>query len=723
MWPLHRSKRAPVLLLAAWSFAVIAHAQTTGPLIFNVSTRALPGDVIGIQGANLGADPQVVLEAPDGRLSDPLVRLNSWDGMWVAARIPEGAPLPYNVRVRTSDGISKAQSLTAAQPHHLDALELSPGGWARLFGRHLQRDGMAPRLTINGQLATIDAASSNAEQLRFVVPNHLTGTHAVTLEIDNGLGPVRLQRDVSLAPAGEDIWNTGISWTQGFSKLASLKPATTVGCDASSDNTPTIQSALDRLQAAGGGVLRLPAGTCPINGTLQLRSNTVLQGAGMAQTVLRYTHDYPIFGRQLDRIAVRDLTLENGAGAIESPLIQNSTHVVLQNVRFALGGGIHMYLTGNRNVALLGCEIVQPANARGNGTVILNDSAGVSMIGNRLQFAQGAPSMARVHDAYVADNTFLRVASEAPFPRSVVHSLAIDFAHHIAIVGNHFKLAEGVVKDKMRNDGEGILTEGGGGNRTEWTGTVQAASADTFSDPAFRLNPQIATAKPLPENFGVAIVGGTGAGQHRRVTQVMGTTVQVTPPWDLVPDASSRYATLMWGLEKALIQRNTFEDIPRGIWLYQTGVRDVAILDNDIHNGGGIYLRAAQNLTDHLFTPMFNIQIIGNRIVNDNGQWAAYISTQFVRMDVTDFGVATTGIEIRDNVVQTQLPNLHMPQEEAGAFEGFTVRMHREGASQNLYPGQTRLLGTVLQGNQCGNCESVLRIREGARGTVLDNNR
>ena len=64
----------------------------------------------------------------------------------------------------------------------------------------------------------------------------------------------------------------------------------------------------------------------------------------------------------------------------------------------------------------------------------------------------------------------------------------MDFAHRIAVVGNTFDVLGGPIVNKMRNDGESFLTEGGGGRRTESLGTVANATATTLSDPSNTIN-------------------------------------------------------------------------------------------------------------------------------------------------------------------------------------------------------------------------------------------
>jgi parallel beta-helix repeat protein len=61
---------------------------------------------------------------------------------------------------------------------------------------------------------------------------------------------------------------------------------TAVG-DGVTDDTAAIQSALDTIDAAGGGVLFIPRGTYRITNSVHIGSNTTVRGAGIGATVLR----------------------------------------------------------------------------------------------------------------------------------------------------------------------------------------------------------------------------------------------------------------------------------------------------------------------------------------------------------------------------------------------------------------------------------------------------
>lgn len=728
-------------LLSLWvggtlhsSAGVQPQAGAGVPVVFNAPLSARPGDIVGLQGENFGSEPVVLLAGENGQVPVTLPLVNQFGSGWLSFQIPASAQGALVVQIDNGQTLSDPVRLNAARAYHLDAMQMVPRGAFRLFGRNLLLPGFTPVVTVDGLPAVVDVTASDEHMLLATAPSGLRmgGNAVIAVDNGNGTGPSLLDRVIEVRPgSGGDPFALGVGWASGFARVAARvvgaggrsRQDSGVACNGVADDTAAVQSVVDFLAAAGGGVLRLPSGTCRFAGSVQLKSRVVLQGAGKDRTVIRYEASYPIWGRGLDLVGVRDLTLTNTRGQIESPLLQDSTRVFIQNVRFELGGGVHMYLTGNTNMVVSGSDFVQPRNPKGYGPYTFGGCSGLVFSGNTTSLADGAANFPDVHDAYIGQSRFTRDARDNQSAKGVTHSLTMDFAHRIAIVGNSFDVLGGPIVNKFRNDGETLLTEGGGGRRTENLGTVLASTANTLSDPGNTINVHQFGPGPIPENYGVAIVGGKGAGQTRRVTGYASGTITVDRPWDVVPDVSSHYATFVWGLEKSLIKGNTLAQNPRGIWLYQTAIREVDIVDNVITEGGGIYLRSAQNLGTRSFVPMLGVRIANNRITNTDKQWRSYISVMFVRMDEPDFGVGTIGVEVRNNTLQANNPNLSMPQEESGGAEGFVVRMHAEGPTQALSKNQTRLLGTIFQNNQCIDCAVGVIVREGAKATVQEGNR
>lgn len=724
-----------IVFLLVFGTTLSSFAEPSTPIVFNAPLSARPGDIVGLQGENFGDTPTVTLMG-NGRDSTSLNKLevvNSFGTGWVSFKIPATATGALTVQVSNGGATSTPVPLNGARAYHLDALQIVPLGSFRLFGRNLLLPGFTPVVTVDGLPAVVNIRASDEHMLVVTAPRgvRVGGKAAIAVNNGNGTGPALLDREIDVAAGGGDPFALGVGWGAGFSAIAAkvvlaasdARLASKVVCNGLVDDTPAIQSAIDLVGTSGGGVLQLPPGSCRLTGSIKLKSRVVLQGAGKDRTVLKYEADYPLWGRGLDLVGVRELTLVNTRGRrTQSPLLQQSSRAFFQNVKFDLNGGIPIFFTGNKNMVVQSCDFLQLKSPDSFGPYVFTNTGGLVFVASRTTFADGSPDFPLVHDAYMANNRFTRDARENQESKAVTHSFTMNFAHRIAVVGNTFDVLGGPITNKFRNDGETMLTEGGGGRRTENLGTVVSATATTLSDPTNKIDVTPFAAGQIPENYGVAIVGGRGAGQSRRVIAYNESTLTVDKPWDVVPDTTSRYSTFVWGMEKSLIKGNTLVQNPRGIWLYQTAIREVDIVDNTMTEGGGIYLRSAQILKQRLFVPMVGVRIANNSITNTTKQWRSYISVMFVRTDEQDLGIGTIGVEVRNNTIQANSPNLTMPQEESGGAEGFINRMHAEGPTQALSKNQTRLLGTIFQNNKCISCEVGVIVRDGAQGTVQDGN-
>ena len=699
---------------------------TNPPVVFNASASGRAGDVVTLQGENFGSAPSVYF---DGAAGTPLTIVNQIGTGWLAVQIPASAPAALVLRIGNGTGVSAQVALNAARPLHLDTLQLTPGGAFRVFGRNLLLAGSSPKLTVGGVSATIDLAHSDEYMLTATAPATLTASTAAAIVVDNGngTGPATLDRSVqTLASGSGDPYGLGVGWAAAYTPLTKTtvnaatdsRLAQRTTCDGSTDDAPAIQAAIDLAAGNGGGTVVLPAGSCRLVGRMSLRSNVVVQGAGKTATVLTYDADYPFLAAGIDLAGVRNLTLVNSGASGEGPQLKDSTRVVLQNLRIVLNTSRQMYLSGNHQFAFQGSDIVQTSGISDQGPYTLQDSAGLLFENNTTQWATGAPTFGRIHDAYVHANHFTR-DGRAQNLGSTVHALTLDFAYRVAVLGNTFDVAYGPITNKTRNDGETILTEGGGAARTENLGNVAGADATSISDPANTINVDPFGTGTIPEDYGVVIVGGKGAGQTRRVTAYSQPKITVDRAWDVIPDSTSRYATFVYGLEKALIKDNVLSQNPRGVWLYHTAIREVDVIGNSISEGGGIYLRSYQNLATKSFMPIYNVLIARNTIVNTTQQWGSYINSVFVNADAQSFGIATLGVEMRSNQMTTNQPNLNSAYEEYAGTEGYMNMMRLESGNPYVSSTMPRLLGTILANNACTHCAVGVRVGTGAGGTTI----
>ncbi|RYZ89463.1 MAG: hypothetical protein EOP06_09310 [Proteobacteria bacterium] len=414
---------------------------------------------------------------------------------------------------------------------------------------------------------------------------------------------------------------------------------------------------------------------------------------------------------------ISDFAIVNAGPVQEAANMQNNRRILIQRVRFDMGTSRQMYMSNNENLMVSQSEFIQRNTINHQAPYILSNAHGLVFVDSTTWFMAGGAHIERAHDAYIARNRFVRDASFQNQAEIITtHSLVLGFAYRTAVIGNTFEVANGPITNTTRNDGETILTEGGGNNRTENLGSVTSASAQTVSD-SNNIQKVDAFGDGIPENYGVAIVAGAGAGQTRRVTSYANGTMTVDRAWDVIPSPGSKYATFVWGLEKSIIQGNKLSNNPRGIWLYHTAIRDLDVLDNVMTEGGGIYSRTYQNLAQKLYMPQFNVRIAGNRVSNTTGRWMSHINVVFVNTDAKAFGLTNVGFEIRDNVLQANSPNVSSQWEEYAGSEGYTNMSRLE--NYNGYESQTRMVGTTFQRNACTNCEVGFRIGTGAEGTNI----
>jgi hypothetical protein len=698
-------------------------SSAAAPTILNAPSNARAGDIIYLQGTNFDPTAQAWLAGTGGSSAQQLAFVNRVGTDWLAVQVPQTSVGALILWVSNSSGISNAEKVNAAVPLNLDALQLVPGGAFKVLGQNLLMPGFSPSVTVNGQAATIHLSSSNENMLDVTAPLSIAPTSAAVVMVDNGngTGPVQVDRPIAVVLGSGDPFGLGVGWAAGFT-FSGRAIAVSTPCNGIADDSVNIQNAIVSAATNGGGVVVLPSGTCLLVNSLSMRSNVVLQGAGKNNTILKYQSNYPIYSQGSDLVGLRNFTLVNGGAALEGLIWKQNTRSFFQNIKVESGVSRQLYLTGNQNFIVTQTDFVQGGSIGGQNPYLFSDCSGFVFSGNTSTSVDGSPTFESVHDALIIGNHFTRNAvNQYESVIITTHQFVMDFAYRIAIMGNTFDILNGPITNVIRNDGETLLTEGGGGNRTENIGTVASATANTITDPnnTINVNP---FGTGLPKNYGVAIVSGTGAGQSRDVIGYSNNTIQVDHPWDVIPDSTSHYATFVWGLEKALIEGNTLIDNPRGIWLYQAAVRDVDIGGNTITNGGGIFIRSFESQAATQFDLSYNVRVANNRVSNSDGRWMSHIIAIFVNKDQTNFGIADIGVEIRNNSLTANTPNVTSQVEDYASREGFMSLMRSETSGGSQLSSTPMLLGTIFQANQCLNCTPPFIIGTGDYGATFVNN-
>jgi hypothetical protein len=145
--------------------------------------------------------------------------------------------------------------------------------------------------------------------------------------------------------------------------------------DAVSDDTAAVQAAIDAANAAGGGVVQLPAGTTLCTSGLTMRSYVTLRGQGQFATVLKITgaaNGALIYGSDATHPRFERLTITgpgiaaSAAGGIRllHSVLGNVPHFAFEHVRITDIPGDAVYIQDAILGLLSDCRIV---NAAGHG--------------------------------------------------------------------------------------------------------------------------------------------------------------------------------------------------------------------------------------------------------------------------------------------------------------------------------------------------------------------
>jgi hypothetical protein len=767
-------------------------SSSDAPAVFNASPTAAPGDLISLQGQGFGtAVPQVYYQRLSGsglpNLSyassiSVITTQTSATDMQVTAQIPAGASAGVYavwVRNRATGSYSQPVLVNAPRAMHFDTPEIYSGAVFRIYGRGLLSSGGSPTVrffnpaTQTSLSATVDVANSDDYSLRVTAPSGLVAGTTYNIYVGDsqaGAGVERLAEKTLLArTAVTDYFNLGIGWSSAYSFGGTIVNATSFGAVANDnvDDRSAIQAAIDYANTHGGGVVKLPAGTFKLvmasdpvpnySSALLIKSNVVLQGAGKDQTTIQYGFESGDWGANSAAIAfnwgnsdnsgLADLTVRNvspstptrPAGKQPIEMRGPGQHKFLARVKVDAGGAYVRVWNGDQ-ILIEDCDILCGASYPVNGQrnvlqmgLWASSNTNVVVRRNTIKFfgTTGLPfdynTTAIAEDNHLTYDASLRDQVD---PGENGRHMSANFTSNAAIRNNTFESINGPLVDT--NNGETILSEGGGPNRGgHWRGTVTSATPTTLTDTSVAdfasttLNPNHATIPAADIQPGVAvlsIVSGKGTGQTRTVKAISGSTLTIDRPWDVTPDSTSRYALdHHWSAQNWLVQSNTLKNNQGGILLYTAASIDVALVNNTLTESGSIFLRANQvSQTNYGFAPalnrIWNVQVTGNSVTGTNpatNYRAAYIGTFFVPYDnQAAFGVGVLGLEVRRNTING---SGRTTKDSYAMYDGLNVSYPNSG-QVSLSPV---LVGSILQDNTVNNAYRAHVISTGDYQTIL----
>ena len=683
-------------------------AASAAPIVFNATETAGPGDIIGLQGANFGAAPQVWMQHVVGTEASlsPQVQLTVLNGtnMFVSAQIPPTQTLGlYAIWVQDGTNQSSPVFINRARAwgaNDLCGTNVDSGRSFRLFGRNLFLPGATPSVWfVNGMttnFATVTTNGSDAYMLKVTAPT-LTPGAVYTIYLQNGFGADYGTTNAAIQllgrAGGGDPFGLGVPWgadftfsTNVYNVMTDSRLATHAAGNGANDDTSAIQAAINAASGAGGGVVYFPAGTYKImistssGHALVMASDVVLQGAGTNVSHLLIngagpaTPGYGIEAQNgLSLVGFMNIDIHNLANGGSMGLrCDAGGGAAGVNRLFAVGalfqsdGGENIRCFVSSRILISNCTIASDSlvtNANdGTENVYLSDDADVVFINNTITWESQYEKLMRSVRTLIENNHFTR---------STIRSMIISTgglypsgSSQIVIHGNTFdKSGPGQFITEIYNDGETILDENSNDQPDMDLGSVTGATSNTLADSAKNWASDI-YGTPINSNTGraysVAIVNGPGAGQLRRITASTATTLTVNPPWAVVPTGASSFTIQYFG-RNYLIDGNNLSWGDRGIWIYAASMQDLSIVNNTLTNGEGIWLRTDYRPTavPARFNAQFECYVANNSVCDTSNLYAAYIGKSHNLVGTSsDFGTSSFAAEYRNNYILASVPNL-----------------------------------------------------------------
>lgn len=458
----------------------------------------------------------------------------------------------YACRLRRGDWTSNIVRLNAPDVWWMQGdagSQATSGGWLRLFGKCLG-DGPDSRIELRGRDGSVRVLSATPVDdyaITAVLPDDLS-TDEYVVRVHNGLG-------------GEDGWSDAGKFSiqtpvccpplclnvQDFG----ARPNSGIDC------TQAIVQALERLHAAGGGVLYFPRGRYRVNSglrsglwidtPLRIPPGVTLRGESMELVSLWWPErkePLPSLIEGGDDFAVENLTLYTHGRHRNA--ITGGSHVRIHRVRiranayfqldavgkehrgrnvseFSTEMGCAIELTG-RNVQVTECDIVHT----GRGIVLKNVLGGLI-----------ARNILRTGCGYVQFNggdgvVFENNHCSGGHLSATGGGLTLFFG---AMAARHYYFAHNKIEHIYGGDRETLTLDGHG---TAYVGHVRQVDDTTIElagDAVFRNSGRDGISDPRGAT--IYLLAGKGVGQWRTIRDMNGRQVSIDRAWTIPPDESS----------------------------------------------------------------------------------------------------------------------------------------------------------------------------------------
>lgn len=498
---------------------------------------------------------QVFGQGVSGSFSGPasILRL---DGFKAAVILPAGLPAnsEYLIWPVNSVGAGNPVAVNATEAWWVGPNVATRGDTVSVFGRNLAHNGKPVTSYIYIQKSGLpgiwaNVTAANPYKVDFTVPASLAnGTYQVWAHNGHGghygwSGPLTL------------TINNGTPWT---AQTFNVKSYGAKG-DGVTDDEAAIQTALDAAARAPWSTLYFPTGTYMISKGFLVSPQIRWLGDGSTHTFIKanagfvapQTYDARMysmlygFGGSHD-VTFQGLTIDPN-GLMKAVLTTPVYARCVTNYKFSdvtMGGkGYDTADFGQSTLIFLqACKIIDgaaPGGGGGNGiffgaaTQVFIDNCkiyGANDVNTMLDFFGGSDGISVTNTtAQDYDNTQQDGWAQGRF----LYGASTWGSNRNFYVGDNTTNALAVRPGYAnQNAGEQLLWENG----TKYSGTPAFATQTTVT---FGGNVFFQDAGLLNGSYDAVIVNGAGLGQHRKITGRAGSTITVSPAWNIPPDTTS----------------------------------------------------------------------------------------------------------------------------------------------------------------------------------------
>ncbi len=712
--------------LVSAMLAVVAAAQEKPAAVW-WSTPVAPGELVQVHGGAWGTNP--VVEVAGIRNASPKNPQAAGNPDFNRAQRVRPVKVTetgvcFEVPRALAEGLAACRIVSegglASEPFILNeplvwwcqgdlGADASPGGWLRLFGRCLSREGKSRVVLANRERRVeLKLTKTDVWSLDATLPADLpAGAYVVyTHNGDGGPDGWRSAGAVTIRPY-QEVWKSDRFDVTRFGAIP----------NDGLDDTLALQAALARAATNGGGTVYLPRGRFQCNGTLQIPERTLLRGESRETTQL-YWPDCEEPPENLiegtSAFGIEDLFIHAGkyrngivcknesAGKHElgggGRVTEATPHdITVRRVRLKLI--IDQFLIKNTD------EYEKRAYLRGNGLVI-RDARFVrvedcdlytSKEGSTTLYFVLSAEYLQIRNCRINGSGWAVVGGDKVI---FENNDAYNCTYSIAPVCRNLYWSRNRQHDLFTNNRESITHDGA---RTAFRGTVPARCEGT------RLTLELGSEKNPYRNGpdywigqNVQLVEGRGAGQTRTVTALTNNVVTIDRPWSVAPDATSRYVVAA-ERQHLLYVDNETEDSSIAIQLYG-GLTDGVLARNRCARSGGF---VGFGMDYHGIIPLWFVQYLDNQILEGNGYRGPHneMPPRDAIMSIIDHGndrALTRSCVIRRGILHS---NARVEMASAnGIIENCVVK----NADTGLSVSSKHAASIVLRGNRFENVAEPL---------------